>query len=1442
MKTSPATFAVAGSACSTTPQLPKTGRFLGIDIGAETIKVVELVMVAGRPQRGRIRVEEHHKQPGPVVQEILGDFDWANVAGAAVSGRLSRLVQLPRIPTKQAQTRGFRFLFDDQPATLVNIGSHGFSVLELREGGLEVLRENSRCSQGTGNFLRQLTERFNLTPAAASELCAEVTQAAPLSGRCPVILKTDMTHLANKGEERAKILAGLFDAVCENVAALVKAGISPRRVALFGGVAGSQRIQKSLTKLLADQGMEVIPVESVDRTTLEAWGCALLAAESPVPPPPLAELLAPQKVAQIDWVPALSEALHKVRRMASSAPAARGGPKRGLLLGFDIGSTGSKAVALDGDSAEVVWEGYRRTAGDPVGAAQELWRKFVAEAGDAGMVRAVGVTGSGREIVGSLMKSCYGEDAVYVLNEIAAHAAGAVHHDPRVDTIFEIGGQDAKYIRLEEGRVVDCAMNEACSAGTGSFIEEQGGKFAGIPGVVPLAEEALRAGRCASLGQHCSVFMAEVIDEAVAAGVAQPEIIAGLYDSIIQNYLHRVKGNRPVGRVIFCQGMPFAADALAAAVARQTGCDIIIPPNPGTVGALGIALLAGREIDWRRQSPIQPQRFLEAHIESSEPFICRATVGCGGLGNRCRINSIHTRVDGRQQRFNWGGACALYDKGTRKRKLPDRAPDPFREREQLVADLMASFSPRSGARTVALTDEFALKVLLPFFASFLHGLGFDLQFHTGADQTFLKRGSQHSNVPFCAPMQLYHGMAEALAEGGADHVFLPMLRSLPHVGGEPMAKVCPIVQASPCILQCDLAPKLAGKILSPVIDLGLENYDSPEFSRSCESLVRLLSLKEDHDWPGVFEQAVATQRQFERDCRAIGERALEFAAQHQLSVVVVLGRPYTLYNKVLNSNVPAILREQGALPLPIDCYPVNESVPVFTDVYWAQAQRILRAAHQIRRTPGSFAVYCSNYSCGPDSFNLHFFAYIMEGKPFAIIETDGHAGDAGTKTRVEAFLHCVAGYEDRVNGKVHPRRPFETLGETRMSARDISQEEVVLIPALGPASAVLAAGLRGLGLRAEILAPADATALRAGRRVTSGKECVPIAMTLGSLLERIRRADPAERFVFTMPGGSGPCRFGVYNLLNELVLERVGLRDRVRIWAPHEHGYFDRLPPSFALLVFAGFTAADALMEALLEVRPVETESGAANEIYDRAMSALLDCIQTQAAVLPATGPAFWQVASGQLFGLRALLAGAAREFASLRSTRVLPTVLVVGEIYVRSNPFANDNVVDRLEQRGLRARLVQCGEFIEYVDHLNRRDASRNAFADRFGSAAQNRIRGVVHGAIEPALGRERERVEDSLVAAGDYVPEALQGEAVLTVGAALNQWRSGRIDAVVNVGPLECMPSKIAESQFFHISQREGLPVLSLAMNGDPVNPDSLDNFAFEVWERFRRARVAA
>ncbi len=1434
-------------------------RFVGVDVGAETIKLAEVVRENGALRVVRRQLAAHRKDPGAKLVELLGPWDWDRVESAAVTGRLGRRVALERIPTKEALLAGVRFSHGPAPATVVSIGSRGFAVLEIRGSGSPVYRENSRCAQGTGNFLRQLVERLGLEVEEAARLAEAVDDPAPLSGRCPVILKTDLTHLANKGERKERLVAGLLDAIAENVEALVKPRLSPPRVLLAGGVTQARRVREHFRRFLARHGMALAEGEVEEAPFLEAIGCAVHASERGAHPTPLERLIRPPPDASLEELPALGHSIGKVRRMArpssaaaQAAPSGRGDgavaatrePVEGppVILGFDIGSTGSKVVALDAARGEPLWEGYLRTSGDPVGAAQALMKELLAGPAGAHPVKAVGATGSGREIVGSLLATCYGTESVFVLNEIAAHAHGALHHDPRVDTIFEIGGQDAKYIRLAEGRVLDAAMNEACSAGTGSFIEEQGRRFEGVDDVVQLGRVAMQAERCVALGQHCSVFMAEVVDEAVAAGVERGPIVAGIYASVVANYLNRVKGNRSVGQVIFCQGMPFTADALAAAVAQQTGAEVIVPPSPGTVGALGIALLAAEAIGWEKAAALDPQRFLGARLEKKDTFVCNSTVGCGGA-NKCRIDRLTTLVEGERQKFTWGGACSLHDKGTRKKKLPDLAPDPFREREDLVEALAARLSGDRGGRRIALTDEFQLKGLFPFFATFLHRLGLDLDVARGADRTALKRGIEGANVPFCAPMQQHHGLVQAMAERRPDLLFLPMVRSIPRAVDEPSAKTCPVVGGCPDLLRADLGADLTARIVSPIVDVDAGGLGGEAFTRACRQLAADVGVRSGRAFQRAFAAAHVAQLEFDAKLLEIGRQSLRRCEADGILPVVVLGRAYTIHNDVLNSNVPAILREQGAIAIPVDCYPVAGDVPSFPDIYWAYGQRILRAAWQIRRTPGVYSLFASNYSCGPDSFTLHFYQYLMEGKPFVVIETDGHSGDAGTKTRVEAFLHCVR--ED-----LRGARPRAAADEARLTVKAGVTREImlsgdrVLLPRMGPATDVVAATLRGAGVEVEALPEPTADTLRIGRRHTSGKECLPASLTVGSFLERLERERGTDRrFVLFMPSAEGPCRFGVYKVLHQLVLDRLGWGDRVRIWAPLSRAYFEGMRPGLKAVLFAGISACDRLRDMLCDIRPGESRPGAAETLFARWMGELEAAVERTArsADLSASR-VLVEALTGGVWGIPDLVSRAARDFAAVRGARELPSVLVAGEIYVRNVPFSNGTIVDALARRGIRAKIAGLTEYLQYSD-WNAVQNGKHGVSDKLSSWVRRRIDLAVHDAAAGPLGWAPVPLTTALIAASSpYMRGALEGEAVLTIGAPVHAWRHREIDAAVSVGPLECMPNKLAESQLHHVSEREGLLSMTLSLNGDPIDPEILDAFAFEVHARFRARKQGA
>lgn len=1424
---------------------------LGIDVGAESVKLVAIRREGEAFEVVLRRRVEHHKAPHAALRAAFAGVDLQRVASLATTGRLGRTLRAPTVPTKAALRRGLRALYPHlDAATVISIGAHGFMVLEVRPDGGEWFQQNSRCSQGTGNFLSQLVERFGLTIEAASELCDHEARPAPLSGRCPVILKTDMTHLANQGEERSRILAGLYDAVAENVVALVRPRLAPPRVVLVGGVARAARIRRTIGRWLGERGLRLEPA-GPDDELMEAVGAATHALEAaPVAAPASVEaLLAATVDTEIERVPALRGALARVRRLPRPEGVASWDLPREVLLGLDVGSTGSKAVAIDVETGDPLWEAYLPTEGAPVQAAQRLLGRWQAEVGARAAIRGFGVTGSGREIVGSLLRTAYGDGAVFVLNEIAAHARGALAYDAEVDTIFEIGGQDAKYIRLEGGRVTDAAMNEACSAGTGSFIAEQGARLEGGD-PVELGRRALDADVGVSLGQHCSVFMAEVIDEAIAQGVERDAIIAGLFDSVVQNYLNRVKGTRTVGRRVFCQGMPFSSDALAAAVARQTGATVVVPPNPGTIGALGIALLARDEgLPERAPRPLEPAAMLAARLRARDTFVCRSTQGCGAPGNRCRIDRLVTEIGGVEQRFLWGGGCSKYDRGAARRKLPDGMPDPFRDRERLVDDVLAGLRPAPGRPVVAFSDEFVLKGHTPLFATFFAELGLRVDVARRAGGAVLRRGIEGGRLPYCAPMQLFHGVVFELVDRRPDLLFLPLVRSIPRVDDADAGELCPLVLGSPDVVGGVLPPG-GPRVVRSVIDFDQAGYRGARFREAMRGVAADVGVPA--GWERALERAVAVQEAFEQRCLSLGREALARCAAEGVVPVVVHGRPYTVYNDVLNSNVPSLLRTLGAVAIPLDCFPVDSTAPALPRQYWGYTQRNLRAAHTVRRTPGVYSVFCSNYACGPDSFGLHFFAYAMQGKPSAVIETDGHSGDAGTKTRLEAFLYCVDGDRRLGASQRGAAADFARLDGPGIDWAETRRRGArVLLPRMSENAVVAAAALRAEGLRAEALPPTTRDDVRVGRQHTSGKECVPMMITLGALLNRVRALpDPKEPVTLFMPTARGPCRFGVYGSLYRIALERLGLAERVALVSPDDTDYFAGMSAGFAAKLWIGFVVHDLLEAMLLFTRPVERERGAADATFARFLADLLALMERRAA--GSLTAALIELGTG-MWGTRSLVRRAAAEFAALADLgREVPSVAVVGEIYVRLDPFANDSLVRKLEDRGLRVRFAPFTEWLEYTTFLGeervaggRPTSGDHALGTPLKGLIQRVSSGVLHAAAARAMGwGPPTSVEQTLAAAAPFVDPRLEGEAALTVGAPLHELRDGRIQGVVIVGPHECLPCKVAESQYGKVVETTSFPYLGVAVNGDPVDGELIDRFAYDVHaaHRARKGRWMA
>jgi predicted CoA-substrate-specific enzyme activase len=436
------------------------------------------------------------------------------------------------------------------------------------------------------------------------------------------------------------VISGLLDSSAKNAAALaLKTGVSSR-VLVIGGLSASKRILRTIRESF-DGPSQKIEVEVPPHALyFEALGAAIVGVKRSKDKGSSLPQVRVQTSPPV-YLQGLQNYLHLVDTI--KFPQYKENPSENLTLGLDIGSTGSKMVILDQEGP--MFEAYTETRGQPVQAAKDLFQQIpVRYLND---IKAIGCTGSGREIVGNLLRTSLPEESqgqIFIFNEIAAHAQGAFYHDNEVDTVVDIGGQDAKFIRLEKGRVIDSCMNTVCSAGTGSFLAEQL-QLLGINDIRRFGQMALDSHRLVELGQYCAVFISERIDDAKRKGATLEEITAGLYYSIILNYNNRVKGLRDYGQKIFLQGKPAENLSLACALAKATGRRIVVPPSPGSMGALGIGILAKKNLSTALLS--NPFRFVEISEKLcfGEKRIRCHSKGRLSEGNLCSIQMITVRAD-----------------------------------------------------------------------------------------------------------------------------------------------------------------------------------------------------------------------------------------------------------------------------------------------------------------------------------------------------------------------------------------------------------------------------------------------------------------------------------------------------------------------------------------------------------------------------------------------------------------------------------------------------------------------------------------------------------------------------------------------------------------------------------------------------------------------------
>ncbi len=918
--------------------------------------------------------------------------------------------------------------------SIISIGGQDASLFQLAYEGdqwhLEAFNMNGPCASGTGSFMDQQAERLALSMYGAEfrpdqeklqqtledfiALGLEATYPAPVACRCTVFTKSDMIHLQNKGESLPNIIAGLHYGNAANYISTIVANRQLTEPIVFIGGMASNRLQvKAFQNYFPDLH---VPAH---HTSLGAFGAALQAQKQgwrnqvdisrlgrnnsnskyPFPVASRLEL----ELTHFDPDNALSP--WQTRRKTAAQ----------VFLGVDIGSTSTKYAIID-DKGQILHKCYVPTQGKPIEVTQRLLEILEKEVGGRVRLMAIATTGSGRNVVGDFL------GADLIIDEITAHARGAVTVDPEIDTIFEIGGQDSKYISIEHTHPLDFDMNKVCAAGTGSFLHELASKMK-INIVGEFQEVALSAETPIHLAERCTVFMESDLVSYAQKGARREDLIAGLCYAIVYNYLNRVVEKRFIGQRIMFLGGPSLNQGIVAAFEKVLQKPILVPKHREVMGAFGAAL-AVRELYHKEEISCKSrnlERLASSEVQFSET-ICRADKKCH---NECKLKVY----DFGRHKSIWGGDCGRYEAG---RYDGRQQTNYFLERQQVFQEALeekgislieVARSDSHSRPTVGIPLALHSLEWGIFWSHLFAELGFTVLLSPRTNNKLVLTGVESMTAETCFPVKVFHGHVHYLLHR-AGYLFLPNVIDMPTPHVQETGFFCPLVESSQYMVRAALnIPDQ--RLLRPTLYL----KEGPErlvesFHESLPQGLRPGRL----DLERAVQKAWDGQSAFRRKLIERGQE-VERGMTPGEALWVVTGRPYNLHDERSNLQMGRHLAKLGIKALPMDYLDVDiEDLSDFPRMYWGQGAKILRTAKRIARTPNWYGVHLTNFSCGADSFIEHFYRHILREKPSLILELDEHSAVAGLLTRIEAYQNVVKNLQDKtLKNHYDAEVPYEAL-------------------------------------------------------------------------------------------------------------------------------------------------------------------------------------------------------------------------------------------------------------------------------------------------------------------------------------------------------------------------------------------------------------------------------
>lgn len=1357
-------------------------KILGICSGATAISMVILEKNGDKLEIVDKKYKIHDGDAKKSIIELLSSIDLTSIESAAFTGRRIRnFVNLSTLTEPEAVEYAIDFTLKDKGKynALVSAGGETIIVYELdKNNKISHVYSGNKCASGTGEFFIQQLRRMNLSIEEVIDNKNNVDFDNPygISGRCSVFCKSDCTHALNKGTPVPNVVAGLCKMTAVKITELL-AQLKNKNVILTGGIARIEAIVKYIGLEVESLLVPDLPVH------FEALGAAIWASKNKTIAFPGLDNLFKPKESSFDFLPMLKKGMNLVHFKDMKKDSAKNGDI--CALGVDVGSTTTKAVVMRIADDAMLASIYLRTNGNPIKAAKECYEALAKQINVNIKIVGMGVTGSGRQIVG-LHGLTEG-----VINEIVCHATASVYFDPEVDTIFEIGGQDAKYTYITKGVPSDYAMNEACSAGTGSFLEEAANECLDVK-VNEIADYAFLGENPPNFNDQCAAFISSDIANAFQEGIEKNDIIAGLVYSICMNYNNRVRGARPVGKKIFMQGGVCYNKAVPVAMANLLEKEIVIPPEPGLMGAYGAALEIKKRLDKgiMKEAEFDLKELAQREIVYGKTFTCM-----GGTENCDRKCSIITmEINGKKYPF--GGACNKYYNLQYNIQTHPEMRDLVAVRNRMIFnEFNGDYSQVSKNHIkIGFNKSFLVNLFYPLYYNFFSSLGFEVVMSDDS----IQEGVEKARSAFCYPVQLAHGYFENLLTKKPDYIFMPQVLQIPTDGDCHNNRSCVFVQSEPYYLKeafrgfCEIP-----EILSPVIDISMGIEKGKD--ELVKIAVKLGSSKKAAT--NAFDKAVGYQNDYFTKAREVGKNALRELEKNPDEIgIVIFGRWYNSLVPEGNMGIPHKFASRGISVIPFDFIPYDNEDLGFL-IHWGIGKVILKTARFVSAHPQLFGTYITNFSCGPDSFLVPFFRDEMGSKPSLTLELDSHTVDVGINTRIEAAIDIINYYRKLVKVKVEDDKFVPARCESIKSKLYLIDSKGVkyyikdpkvtfLFPSMGHymTSAGVAA-LVGDGYNAKFVDHPTAVDLKIGKRHSGCKECLPYIVLAGTMMNYIQnQKKDGEKVAYFIVGEPSGCRVEQYKNGFDKIIQKNKIEDVATAKLTHQEGYAGMgVVP--LLKVWMGFVAGDVMEQIRSAILVLAINPAEGLNVLEEEWNKLLKNFEGKDNV-----------------GLTKRLKLFAKRLSDIKLKAPIekaPRVLVAGELYVRNEPFSRQYIEDKLAKMGFVSRIIPLMEWLYYVDYmlLGPISDTKLKFMKKLYIFGKTKISKFIERKIKRIFAKsglyiyEELNVKDILETSEHLVSRNLYGEVGLTIGASLKHILKD-VCGVVTLSPFACIQNRVAEA----------------------------------------------